>query len=66
VTKSNVIKYYDVDNTLKQKRKELKKHPKSVFRQPPYQLSALSPAIRVQWIRDCCPAPRPITCPSLA
>lgn len=27
-----------------------------------HQLSALSPASRVQWIRDCCPAPIPITC----
>lgn len=26
-----------------------------------HQLSALSPASRVQWIRDCCPAPIPIT-----
>ena len=28
-----------------------------------HQLSALSPAKRVQWIRDCWPAPRPITVP---
>lgn len=27
-----------------------------------HQLSALSPASRVQWIRDCWPAPIPITC----
>lgn len=27
-----------------------------------HQLSALSPARRVQWIRDCWPAPIPITC----
>lgn len=27
-----------------------------------YQLFALSPANLVQWIRDCCPAPMPITC----
>lgn len=27
-----------------------------------HQLSALSPARRVQWMRDCCPAPIPITC----
>ena len=26
------------------------------------QLLALSPARRVQWMRDCCPAPIPITC----
>lgn len=31
-----------------------------------YQLSALSPAKRVQWMRDCCPAPMPITWPSRA
>lgn len=31
-----------------------------------HQLSALSPARRVQWIRDCWPAPRPITIPFLA
>lgn len=29
-----------------------------------HQLSALSPASRVQWIRDCWPAPIPITCNS--
>lgn len=29
-----------------------------------HQLSALSPASRVQWIRDCWPAPIPITCSS--
>ena len=28
--------------------------------------SALVPARRVQWMRDCCPAPTPITCPSTA
>ena len=28
-----------------------------------HQLSALSPASRVQWIRDCWPAPRPMICP---
>ena len=27
-----------------------------------HQLSALSPASRVQWIRDCWPAPIPMTC----
>lgn len=27
-----------------------------------HQLSALSPASRVQWMRDCWPAPMPITC----
>ena len=29
-----------------------------------HQLSAFCPARRVQWIRDCCPAPIPIACPS--
>ena len=28
----------------------------------PHQLSAFSPARRVQWMRDCWPAPRPTTC----
>ena len=28
-----------------------------------HQISALDPANRVQWILDCCPAPRPMTCP---
>lgn len=31
-----------------------------------HQLSLLSPARRVQWIRDCCPAPMPMTWPSRA
>lgn len=31
-----------------------------------HQLSALDPASRVQWMRDCCPAPRPTIAPFLA
>ena len=29
-----------------------------------YQMSALFPARRVQWMRLCCPAPMPMACPS--